>query len=793
MSIAAAGVVEIHPDDIIDDANELSKITNPSDDFQEGVNESENHLEDNLVMKTKKQFKEEYLRRKEKRDRIMNIIESRERKIEHVQNALNLSLSELFLVVVYDKEHQKWRVLPILGISFPKTEIRNRFSVKLLIDWKIGSKINPNGNQPVKSPPKPSRPDEFPLPDITPLQCEWTSIDILMKGNAYIISMNTQVRTPKLVTFSKHWSIPETKNIPTGNDKKAKDTKDKKGKDSKAIDPNVVTIDSVVEDTGLSPITFIKLDISSFAEDETTNNLNTAGSSSDLLNFSEKITSEEVEDAIREQVNEVNKVDNIDNNSRPTTAGKVTTAIEDSFHNISEKSDRYLSLSVLIHADLTTSAHQYDRPESSNSDHYQKNILPSDVTLILQEVRMDNVEPMMFVMELKQYSYLPITHRTFIIPHSKLSLNNNSHSLVFWVRLFTKSSVFLSFSSAVDISIGEAEKIWAEMGKSSFVREGDTGITQTNTEQLLFRCPAQSAENVDDSIIPFICVSHRHLFDLVNLKVIKEDSTQLPTLVASQGDKQNITFTSPLILVGTIDPIITKNITPLPPFHWKLLVLSDKPIVEPVKPINEKNVTQRYDGKYIPNNKLALFRDVYSIDKASFPFGLRITTQPNASNTSDNTLDSNNVFNKIQITLNLYKKSDGTLISKYNGKGFIHCYFESLNKFLSEGEENKKVDTKDAKAAKGKGVVVDSQDIIVECVLNSNLMKLPEEWTSRFPHVFDAMFSSTSEEQNPLNIAKPSANSIFNWQVDILSGKVINVSHDITNLLRYTAIKNSCM
>ena len=79
-------------------------------------------------------------------------------------------------------------------------------------------------------------------------------------------------------------------------------------------------------------------------------------------------------------------------------------------------------------------------------------------------------------------------------------------------------------------------------------------------------------------------------------------------------------------------------------------------------------MTQRYNGKYIPNNKLALFRGVFSIDKTSFPFALRITLQPNIINTSsenpENGIDKN-IIDNIQITLNLYKKSDSSLVSNF--------------------------------------------------------------------------------------------------------------------------------
>jgi hypothetical protein len=218
--------------------------------------------EESVVLKTKRQFQEEYLLRKERRDAMLSSIELRESKIAKIQNAVNLSLSEIFLVVVYDKENSKWRCLPILGISYPKTGNGSLQRVKILVDWKISPKLDESSNNFAKFSPRPSRPDEFPLPSETPLSCEWTTVGELTKGNAYIVALDTKTKTPFEASLSRHW-LPT--DIPA-NDRQKSPSKEKKGagKDKSAALSATLPIDTLCVDPGWMPIQLMKLDVSSF-------------------------------------------------------------------------------------------------------------------------------------------------------------------------------------------------------------------------------------------------------------------------------------------------------------------------------------------------------------------------------------------------------------------------------------------------------------------------------------------------------------------------------------------------
>ena len=74
----------------------------------------------------------------------------------------------------------------------------------------------------------------------------------------------------------------------------------------------------------------------------------------------------------------------------------------------------------------------------------------------------------------------------------------------------------------------------------------------------------------------------------------------------------------------------------LPGFRWKLVVLGHHPFEEPPPvhppatptPTPLHNPLQRYRGAYKDNNSLTIFRDVITVDKASFPLALRLSMAP---------------------------------------------------------------------------------------------------------------------------------------------------------------------
>jgi hypothetical protein len=75
--------------------------------------------DDGVVRRTKKQFKAEYLRRKQHRDAVVARILERERRIAKVGLQLQTLLTEVFFVCLYDSTLQRLRTLPVLAISYP--------------------------------------------------------------------------------------------------------------------------------------------------------------------------------------------------------------------------------------------------------------------------------------------------------------------------------------------------------------------------------------------------------------------------------------------------------------------------------------------------------------------------------------------------------------------------------------------------------------------------------------------------------------------------------------------------
>ena len=346
------------------------------------------------------------------------------------------------------------------------------------------------------------------------------------------------------------------------------------------------------------------------------------------------------------------------------------------------------------------------------------------------------------------------------------------------------------------------------------------------------------------------------------------------------------------MLLGRTFPsaLFDKKAKTVPGFSWKLLILSEYQILEPAKPINEEIVSQRYNGKFIANNKNALFRDIYTIEKASFPLAFRLTTahkrpvtgsaralaaeekkdkkvfsalhNPKAMKALHNALTVKGKKSDLSLSVKLYRASDMKLVAEHKGKETVICYYESIDKFLPDGEtfdvaaavaaaaEAKaaaaggKKDAKAAPAAKpgAKGAAPsgtsDTVDVLIECTLDDEQMIISEDWQSRFPHVFDCLYPDVSitaaahaaeaaealggandkdkakdkkggadaaaegedgvskntaviqQQMKCLGLAPPSE-PLIKWQMDLLSGKVVNLSHDIRALEMEVAVKNS--
>ena len=354
--------------------------------------------------------------------------------------------------------------------------------------------------------------------------------------------------------------------------------------------------------------------------------------------------------------------------------------------------------------------------------------------------------------------------------------------------------------------IGPAETIWKNLGKPCLVRDGECEATRPSMEQIVCRAPLLlAADGDDDSESPalvFFYVSNRDIANAISLLMLcdaRSDVTEeigyaLPTLqgnIISLYAKPNRVKTLIARCYG-----LENGIVPIPSFTWKLLVLSNKSIVEPVRPFYEPPLNQRYSGSYYPNNKLLLLRDVISVDKQTFPLALRLkisntSTIPDGDG-SNGAIDPDDVC----LVCKLYRASDRKLICEFAGRTLLQLYDIQIRDYLPDGEaepayappaadaKGKAPPKKDDKKGKGGGSPGDDGcKILLEVLLDESRMVIPTDWRSKYPFVFDSQLAQASTED-------ASRISKLNWQIEVLGGNVLEMSHDTYDLERYANQKN---
>jgi len=779
--------------------------------------------EDGLVLRTKRQFKFEYKKRKNHRDKVIDSILTRERKIVKTNTALAAEQSSINFIGYVDKDKQRIRILPVLGVSYPIYRRDNLLMVLLLVRWRVGAP-NPTPFSPNPNPDDPfygkiRGEDEGPLPLTTPLDYEWISIHQLVSSGAFMISMDTNMYTNRETDFSSHWVSATPAAVPPAVTEKAgkgeKSSKASKAAKEVVVEANPVVVDEFFAEPGSIPITLFKLNVNEF-----------------FVPVEER-------------------------NTNRKSSIRVTQTLEKSVDGIHETVNplvprhQYLHFTLAVHLDAVV---QYK--ESSNESRKQSPI-PGNTVVVLQEFRTDNAEPLCFLMELKSDSYIPIISKTFGISQKQLLQRDPSKPIVFWMRLFSSASVYIKFCSEVSMTVGPAEAIWSEMGKKIFVKDGVCPDVPDQTQQLIFRLPLVAVAANDqkdpttDSSVPavaapthvaavFLHIKESLIESIISTGVVPNvsDSDSFAPFARNQGNIVQLSEdpTEAPVLIGRAYP--SRDLKAgIPSFKWKLLILSDIQVKEPAKSIHEEKVTQKYSGKYIANNENLLFRDVFSFERASFPIAFRLLSKKNRTveargaqqqtqlmkQLTQNKKIQNALKNalmlprrtEVSLIVRTYRLSDNKLVGEYKGGETVLCYFQDLKSFLPDGESEPSGGAtavplkKDAKVA-GKGpakggiTVPETVDILIECFLDESRMQLPMHWQSRFPHVFDDLIPSSdgSEDSasNSLNSieaqskclnVKPPVDMLMSWKMEILAGKVTNVSHDTRRLIEQAAVKNS--
>lgn len=477
--------------------------------------------------------------------------------------------------------------------------------------------------------------------------------------------------------------------------------------------------------------------------------------------------------------------------------------------SLSENPDcSYFSISVNIQSDLVQLQGDH---ESSDKGSF---LVPDDAVLVLQEIRTDSEDPLVMRVQLaKEDLSYPINRVTFNIPWQRMPRD----PVLFWVRLFTKASVYMSFHSPAPLEVMETKQIWQNTGGHVWELSGTTLPTYANMEQLLFRIPIQLTPSStpadphpgDNSVLLFLHTPNRAIYDTLSLVAIDQRTGNSRVLPNVNGNCFHLSSSDQITIIARCFHTSLN----IPEFSWKVTILSRIPLVPPESKINcliatEKGTKQRYYGSYAANNALRIFRDVITADTADFPLALRLSCLP----LSDNHLNNITLRHKSSVAdvsehlwflARIYRKSDRQLLHEYSARSLLQIYLlDRDNLTLDHDSNDHEVDKKGGnKAAKGGGGdkkkkgEVDSVEFIVDVLLDETKMTIPEEWKSRYPFKFRKyqvmselgdMDEKLNEGFEPCHIREVQ----FHWQLDVLAGKILRMQHDTYDLERYAAMKN---
>lgn len=694
-----------------------------------------------------------------------------------------------------------------------------------------------------------------PLPPNSPVEYTFVSLAELVQKGALIFGVDTTVRTLHTAPLGWHWAPLVAAAPAAATGKGAKDVKGGKDKGGAAAAEEI----PVVCDPGSMPPVLLSIDTSQFFSE-----------AAPAASLSEAEREEAA--AIAEQCRELegggeSSLRASEDGAEGGSPGKAPKFIPKS---------QYLSLSIVIHADISTpmrpgspvaAAKPASVPPSrqglppptattaesvAGTSHQLPGVLPSNVVIVLQEIRFDAEDPLVMRVELSQNAHIPLTRTSFQIPAERLPAPG-SGPFVFWVRLFTQASVYITFGCGEKVAVGPADEVWRSLSPlyHASVREGEAGPTRAHSEQLLFRVPMclkeregetpPNSSGIDepamwessDTAMCFLHISDRELARTVSLLLLNPTSEEaaavMPPLDSYSMPRLQGNFITLFTTAARANLLVArcfpsdKGEDVLPSFKWKLTVLCRQEIVEPPRLVNEKPIQSRFRGTYTPNNRLRIFQDVLKVDLGSFPLALRLSMLPIESTVpGHDPADGVDIREGVSFVLRMYRQSARTLVAEYRGRSVLQMYDISPENFIASQIEAAPADPKKGGASpskdksKGKGGLpaVEPLDLLLECCLDETSMVIPEKWRSRLPFYFDGggsrrpgeaasapaggggassleggIVGTSMSSGSDQGEAKPSLEK-FQWQLDVLAGTVIDMSHDIFDLQRLAAIKN---
>lgn len=747
------------------------------------------------IRKTVAEFKEDYNKRKAGRDEVVTRILKRETQIQEIHKLVDVAFNEVFLLVVPSSTDvgetvslngttdnlsdslsvidnqiieeisssmnslQNHAVYSISGVSFPEgyEEFGDSYlQIRILTDWYSSSADESETSRvdTINVPPTGQDSMEPKIVAPTKLRYNWITVQELIDSNAGIVSLETAFLNANSADCPRHWVTPS----PLSVDPKAK--KDKI-KDSKVVPAEE---DGVLSYPGLFPATLLSINCSGLRKSS--------------------IKSEE-DEAIEAQQQALTEIQT--GEDKP----------DRSSHEHKPYFPEFITLVVCIHADSVLPQKMSSDDSNNDSSVFTKHgIITDDIELVLQQFDINgDLKPMTFKIDLPSNGMMPITRQTIKIPSAAIN-NPNSDEMFFWLRLLTKASLHISFHSNAIVTVGKAETIWTGMSdRKALVKEGDALPTRPTSEHLIFRLPLEFVDkDIEGCCAVFLHIEDVQVENCVSILVSGSSAYSLPN---TQNALVKLNKGSSSALLGRVFPSQVKNT--VASFHWKLIILSYHSLVDPPLPIASQPVTQRFSGKYYPNKKIQLFRDVYKVEKSSFPISLRLRLTVSSQEEQEKSQSKQlNIPESTCLVFKIFRKfeSETKLVHEYRGRGTISCYDVAILDFLNNGEDpgSKSAVPTDPKATKGKVQTAESIDLIFQCCVDETAMQVPSDWRSKFPFYYDRLKQSSEEE----NTASPKALALeapkispFGWCLDILEGKTVQVSHDTVQLLKHLEVKNS--
>eukprot|EP01041_Mallomonas_annulata_P000153 gene153-257_t len=762
---------------------------------------------------TKKQKKVELKRKTEEKNSLLRAITDREKKIERMDAALTRPFSEVF-VVLAPAPTGGVKTLPVLGLSY--VDGVGGENTLLLTHWLVKDSIE-QVSQGAESIPGT-------LPGSTPIESVWMTVAELCQMGAFVIGIDTKIRTQNKASVSWHWHCPleeDPKKKPKGKDKDKEKERSRGGR-KESVDVRELDLTAAYEKDSFPP-TFLKVDTVPFISNIPAMRMSPKKAARVRRRTFESSTSNpsEINEAIEAQRQAFAALDmkstleedphEMDDETESIMSQQSQLILKESNHLSSvldsrtlRKKRNYLSMSIFLHTDTMqlktknkgAAVGDGDNDGMKNGDDNKPPMM--DTVLVLQEIRSDGEEPLLVRVQIGSMALIPCNRVTFNIPAERIT----TKPLLFWVRLFTSSSLCLTVHCAAPITIGPAAEVWESLGGKAIVYSGDAETTPCGMERLLFSLPLQLTEEACEAVtnadtgdvsqqqqLPPLHHQHSSVhedFALTFLSITQKDIVPYASIVVLENQSNNA-MPMPL-LEGNLVPISQKlpktiigrclnSYSNIPNFSWKLTVLHQMAIVPTPQP--QINTLERYQGLYKPNNKLVLFRDVLRVESQNFPLALRIslTDIPDMM-----PIEGITVPEDVCIVIRFYRKSNRKLLSEYRSKGVLQIYRLEEGPFVQSEEDLEssqeavnvstntntagtaskhvagqkapaaataskpipKKDEKPKKDSKSKDVK-ETTEILMEACLDEGAMHIPPNWRSRVPYEFCVDKCSTSE------------------------------------------------